>query len=296
MLFILMGYCMLHLTTEITGIDFANDFHIHSGERFVVTSGDLQLEIGSHGSHGYHILFKNNGHIISDLHGVKAEDFNFNMKDRSLNASFLIDPMAPFHELDVNNHPNFSIAMHAEGVCNNCVHGNLSRLPIVSQAQSVLSSIAPEAAPVSAPEAAPVSAPVSAPEAAPVSAPEAAPVSAPVSAPEAAPVSAPEAAPVSAPVSAPEAAPVSAPEAAPVSAPVSAPEAAPVSAPEAAPVSAPVSAPEAAPVSAPEAAPVSAPVSAPEAAPVSAPVSAPKAQSTQKAREFFDIDAIAEWF
>nr|QIS79098.1 gp36 protein [uncultured Ehrlichia sp.] len=140
MLFILMGYCMLHLTTEITGIDFSNDFHIHSGERFVVVSGDIQLEVGNSGEHGYHILFKNGGHVISDLHGVKAEYFNFDMKDRSLNASFLIDPMAPFHELDVKNHPNFSISMHAEGDCDNCVHGNSSLLPIVSQAQVLLPS------------------------------------------------------------------------------------------------------------------------------------------------------------
>ncbi|CEI84982.1 Immunodominant surface protein gp36 [Ehrlichia minasensis] len=145
MLFILMGYCMLHLTTEITGIDFANDFHIHSGERFVVTSGDLQLEIGSHGSHGYHILFKNNGHVISDLHGVKAEDFSFDMKNRSLSASFIVDPMAPFHELDVNNHPNFSISMHAESVCNNCVHGNTPLTSLVNQAQVLLPSGVPAA-------------------------------------------------------------------------------------------------------------------------------------------------------
>nr|QHT73347.1 tandem repeat protein 36 [Ehrlichia canis] len=159
MLFILMGYCMLHLTTEITGIDFANDFHIHSGERFVVVSGDLQLEIGNSGGHGYHILFKNNGHVISDLHGVKAEDFNFNMKDHSLNASFLIDPMAPFHELDVNNHPNFFISMHAyQDGCDNCVHGNPSRPAIVNQVQAILSSateasVVPEAEASVVPEA-----------------------------------------------------------------------------------------------------------------------------------------------
>nr|ABA39258.1 immunodominant surface protein gp36 [Ehrlichia canis] len=141
MLFILMGYCMLHLTTEITNIDFAHDFHIHQGERFGVSSGDLELDIENHPGHGYHILFKNNGHVISDLHGVKAEDFNFNMKDHSLNASFLIDPMAPFHELDVNNHPNFFISMHAyQDGCDNCVHGNPSRPAIVNQAQVLLPS------------------------------------------------------------------------------------------------------------------------------------------------------------
>nr|QHT73344.1 tandem repeat protein 36 [Ehrlichia canis] len=153
MLFILMGYCMLHLTTEITNIDFAHDFHIHQGERFGVSSGDLQLDIEDHPGHGYHILFKNNGHVISDLHGVKAEDFNFNMKDHSLNASFLIDPMAPFHELDVNNHPNFFISMHAyQDGCDNCVHGNPSRPAIVNQAQAILSS-ATEASVVPAAEA-----------------------------------------------------------------------------------------------------------------------------------------------
>nr|AZA07495.1 glycoprotein 36 [Ehrlichia canis] len=141
MLFILMGYCMLHLTTEITNIDFAHDFHIHQGERFGVSSGDLQLDIENHPEHGYHILFKNNGRVISDLHGVKAEDFNFNMKDHSLNASFLIDPMAPFHELDVNNHPNFFISMHAyQDGCDNCVHENPSRPAIVNQAQVLLPS------------------------------------------------------------------------------------------------------------------------------------------------------------
>ncbi|AHX09877.1 tandem repeat protein effector TRP47 [Ehrlichia chaffeensis] len=116
---------MLHLTTEINDIDFSNNLNIYSGNRFVVTSGDMQVDVGSEPDHGYHILFKNNGHVISDFHGVQAENFVFDIKNHNLRASFLVDPMAPFTELDNSQHPHFVVNMHTANECgSDCVHHN----------------------------------------------------------------------------------------------------------------------------------------------------------------------------
>ncbi|AHX05974.1 putative immunodominant surface protein gp36 [Ehrlichia chaffeensis str. Liberty] len=116
---------MLHLTTEIDNIDFSNNLNIHSGNRFVVTSGDMQVDVGSDPDHGYHLLFKNNGHVISDFHGVQAENFVFDVKNHNLRASFLVDVMAPFTELDSSQHPHFSVNMHTANECNSdCVYHN----------------------------------------------------------------------------------------------------------------------------------------------------------------------------
>ncbi|WP_395878213.1 TRP47 family tandem repeat effector [Ehrlichia muris] len=108
---------MLHLTTEINNIDFSNNLNIHSGDRFVVTSNDMQLDVGEEPGHGYHILFKNNGHVLSDFHGVQAEEFIFDVKNHNLKASFLVNPMAPFEALDKDSHPNFLVSMHTASDC-----------------------------------------------------------------------------------------------------------------------------------------------------------------------------------
>ncbi|KJV65686.1 TRP47 family tandem repeat effector [Ehrlichia muris] len=108
---------MLHLTTEINNIDFSNNLQIDNGDRFVVTSNDMQLDIGQEAGHGYHILFRNNGHVISDFHGVQAENFIFDVKNHNLRASFLVDLMASFEELDQTKHPDFLINMHTASDC-----------------------------------------------------------------------------------------------------------------------------------------------------------------------------------
>ncbi|AHX04839.1 TRP47 family tandem repeat effector [Ehrlichia japonica] len=108
---------MLHLTTEINNIDFSNNLHIDSGDRFVVTSNDMQLDVGQEAGHGYHLLFRNNGHVISDFHGVTAESFIFDIKNHNLKASFLVDLMAPFEGLNQTNHPDFLVNMHTVSDC-----------------------------------------------------------------------------------------------------------------------------------------------------------------------------------
>ena len=112
---------MFHLTAEINNIDFPNGLHIDNGNRFVVTSNDMELNFGEEDEHGYNVLFKNNGHTIADFHSVMVEDFVLDVKSHSLKASFLIDIMAPFEELDKTIHPDFLFSMHNIG---DCLSGN----------------------------------------------------------------------------------------------------------------------------------------------------------------------------
>ena len=114
---------MFHLTTEISDIDFSRDVTIFNDDRFIVTSGDIQVDVGNEKNHGYHILFRNKDDVISDFHGVLAEDFILDVKNHTLSASFLIDPMAPVIAL-AQSHPRFSVEMHAIDDCSvNCYDG-----------------------------------------------------------------------------------------------------------------------------------------------------------------------------
>ncbi|QLK54784.1 TRP47 family tandem repeat effector [Ehrlichia ruminantium] len=128
--------CMLHLTTRIDNIDFANDLSVYSNDQFSVSSGGLTMRGGYHAhehgenhdedhdeDHGeYHVMFINNGHVLSDFHGVTGKHIALDVLNHSLQASFVVNLMEPFSEF-LQQGSNFSLNLHP--LTEDCHHNNV---------------------------------------------------------------------------------------------------------------------------------------------------------------------------
>ncbi|QGR03118.1 TRP47 family tandem repeat effector [Ehrlichia ruminantium] len=158
--------CMLHLTTKIDNVDFGSDLSVYGNDQFSVSSGGLRMDVGYHKhdhghehehehehdhDHGaYHVMFidNNNGHILSDFHGVVGKHIMLDVLNHSLQASFIVNLMEPFSPFLHKENSHFALNVHPVGEdCynyhndgNHEGHTHIDQVNIGAAVQNVLGS------------------------------------------------------------------------------------------------------------------------------------------------------------